>query len=69
MSYELSNPKQLVIDTFSSDQIHAFFVSTRSLSGILAVITLLRWIQNAFVATKTTSNESDMLLRSDGQPS
>lgn len=66
MSYELRNPKQSILNTFSSDQIHAFYVSTCSLSGILAVTSLARWIQISFAPTKV-SNESAALLQHDGE--
>lgn len=66
MSYELSNPKQSIMDTFSSEQIHAFFISTRVLSGIIGLITLMRWIQYRIVTAKSLE-ESTGLLRSDGE--
>ena len=64
MSYELRNPKQLIQSTFSSNQIHAFYVSTFSLSGILAAASLVRWMQISFAHTKVT-NESAALLQCD----
>lgn len=63
MSYELNNPKQSILDTFSSDQIHAFFVSTRVLSGILGFVTFARWVQYSFARTKFTQESAGLLHR------
>lgn len=66
MSYELRNPKQLITETFSSDQINDFFVSSQVTSGIIGVATFTRWIQYSFISRKA-SEESTGLLHRDGE--
>ncbi|KAL7501742.1 hypothetical protein ACHAWX_000334 [Stephanocyclus meneghinianus] len=71
MSYELQNPKQLVQNTFTSNQIHSFFLWTRVLSAVVALATLVRWLLHCFLGNKmkgSSGRESEdaSLLRRDG---
>lgn len=71
MSYELQNPKQLVQNTFTSNQIHSFFLLTRVLSAVVALATLVRWLLRCFMGNKmkgSSGRESEdaSLLRRDG---
>lgn len=66
MSFELQNPKELISNTFSPEEINGFLISTRSLSAIIAFVIVVRLIQNRFTTTKATE-ESDMLLERDGE--
>jgi hypothetical protein len=71
MSYELQNPKQLVQNTFTSNQIHSFFLWTRVLSAVVAFATLVRWVLQCFVGNNMKGSsgresEDSSLLRRDG---
>ena len=70
MSYELQNPKQLVQNTFTSNQIHSFFLWTRVLSAVVALATLARWVLHCFVGNQMKgssgwASEDASLLRRD----
>eukprot|EP00585_Thalassiosira_rotula_P009008 CAMPEP_0196146974 /NCGR_PEP_ID=MMETSP0910-20130528/24282_1 /TAXON_ID=49265 /ORGANISM="Thalassiosira rotula, Strain GSO102" /LENGTH=310 /DNA_ID=CAMNT_0041409279 /DNA_START=84 /DNA_END=1016 /DNA_ORIENTATION=- len=58
MSFELRNPKQLITDTFSDQTIHSFFMFTISLSGIIASVTVIRWIYYNYDVSKRKTYSS-----------
>ncbi|KAL3800616.1 hypothetical protein HJC23_006078, partial [Cyclotella cryptica] len=69
MSYELQNPKQLILNTFKPDQIHSFFIWTRVLSAIVVMATVVRWVFHSFMGNKVKKSsgglsEDTSLLRS-----
>jgi hypothetical protein len=70
MSYELQNPKQLVQNTFTLNQIHTFVLWTRVVSAVVAFATLVRWVFHCFVGNKMNGSsgresEDSSLLRRD----
>ena len=56
------------MDTFSSDQINAFFISTQAVSGVIGAAAFIRWVQYSFISGKV-SDESTSLLRNAGEVS
>jgi len=73
MSFELRNPKQLITETFSDQTIHSFFLCTILLSGIIASVTVIRWIyyhcdvsKRKTYSTVDNSANGGSYLQSDG---
>lgn len=53
MGVELRNPKSSITETFTEESIRSFMLLTFSLSGILASVTVVRWVCHRHSRTST----------------